>query len=175
MRVRVYINRDTLIGELGEMNSQQIETLAQTWYKENHGLQIPDGTMTYNTSSVSPDEETVSVLVCPPSRTFLMHYPFYLIETEFARNPLSTETTPIIIWINPRGQDVWDVLTYEWNNEDGIPHFRDHVFSNESLPKIFDVYPPTMEVRQRYSFLEHRKQDSSLTSITNVLDQLSFL
>lgn len=151
--------QDQLIGEVE--SPEQIEKFTQNWFVQHHGIVIPEKTLTM-TEMVSSTPDTIHILVIPPSRTFVWTYPFHVLENEFANQPLLTEQTPIVIWMNPSvaSANTWDVLTYEWNAEEGLPQFRDHVVSNENLLSMFEIYPPTMEVRQRYSFLNGRLSHS---------------
>lgn len=164
--IRIFV-QDQAIGEVQSL--EQIEKFAQNWFLQHHGIIIPDDTLTI-TEMVSEVQDTIHVLVIPPSRTFVWTYPFHVLENEFANQPLLTEHTPIIIWMNPsvNNSNTWDILTYEWIAEDGLPHFRDHVVSDENLLTLFQIYPPTLEVRQRYSFLNgrlSRSRDEFVTAL----------
>jgi hypothetical protein len=105
-------------------------------------------------STASPDENVFAVML--PSRAFLLNYPVHLVEFEYAMRASCTMFTGdqhITIWINnaPDCQN-WVITTFEMD-ADGLPKFEEHFISHKNIDAVWEMFPPTEEVTQRYQFL----------------------
>lgn len=139
---------------------------------EYHGVIIrPSDVRVLPQSSASADDMIYSVVL--PNRAFLPSYPVHLIEFEYAvsavcfshlGNPCNSRIT---IWINnaPDYQN-WNITTFEMD-PDGLPKFEEHFISRGNIEAVWEMFPPTDEVRDRHRFLQ-----SVCANTTNNLDAM---
>lgn len=143
--------------EVTEEMTWRANQLAQHYYQTQHAILIPADSCQVELKRTDSGTE---LLVYPPSRTYMLTYPFHVLEHEFANLELESASF-VTIWINKYSSSCWKLLTYRV--VDDFPEFKDHIIADSNLGDAFQMFPPTEEVLQRYAFL----------NIQNTVEQLS--